>query len=67
MLWEERIPSLKNNTWLTVTHIAAVENTEADNESLKINAGTEWILKREIFEEITTHWGIPEIDLFASI
>ena len=55
-----------NNTWLIATHIAGVENTEADKESQLCNDCTEWALKREIFTQITTHWGIPEIDLFAS-
>lgn len=57
---------VKNNTWLTATHIAGVENTEADKESRLFNDRTEWTLKREIFAQITTHWGTPEIDLFAT-
>lgn len=57
---------VNNNTWLTATHIARVENTEADKESRLFNDRTEWALKREIFTQITTYWGIPEIDLFAS-
>ena len=52
-----------NNTWLTVTHIARMEDTEADKESRSFNDRIEWTLKRGIFEQITTHWGIPEIDL----
>ena len=55
-----------NNTWLTATHIAGVENTEADKESRLFNDRTEWTLKREIFAQITTQWGTPEIDLFAT-
>ena len=55
-----------SNTWLTATHIAGVENTEADKESRLFNDRTEWTLKREIFAQITTHWGTPEIDLFAT-
>ena len=57
---------MNNNTWLTATHIAGVENTEADKESRLFNDRTEWNLKREIFAQITTHWGTPEIDLFAT-
>ena len=57
---------VNNNTWLTATHIAGVENTEADKESRLFNDRTEWNLKREIFAQITTHWGTPEIDLFAT-
>ena len=35
---------VNNNTWLTATHIAGVENTEADKESRLFNARTEWTL-----------------------
>ena len=57
---------VNNNTWLTATHIAGVENAKADKESRFFNDRTEWTLKREIFAQITTHWGTPEIDLFAT-
>ena len=57
---------MKNNTWLISTHIAGVKNTEADKECRIFNARTESTLKRGIFKQMTTHWGIPEIDLFAS-
>ena len=53
---------VNNNTWLTATHIPGVENTEADKESWLFNDRTEWTLKREIFAQVTTHWGTPEID-----
>ena len=57
---------VNNNSWLTATHLAGVENTEADKESRLFNDRTEWTLKGEIFARITTHWGTPEIDLFAT-
>ena len=57
---------VNNNSWLTATHIAGVENIEADKESRLFNDRTEWTLKREIFAQIITHWGTPEIDLFAT-
>ena len=40
---------VNNNSWLTATHIAGVENIEADKESRLFNDRTEWTLKREIF------------------
>ena len=43
-----------------------MENTEADKDSWLFNDRTEWTLKREIFAQITTHWGTSEIDLFAT-
>ena len=35
---------VNKNTWLTATHIAGVENTEADKESGLFNDRTEWTL-----------------------
>ena len=57
---------VNNNTCLTATCIAWVENAEADKESWLFNDCTECALKREIFTQITTHWDTPEIDLFAN-
>ena len=51
---------------VTATHIAGVENTKADKKSRLFNDRTKWTLKWEIFAQITTHWGTPEIDLFAT-
>jgi len=52
---------VKNNTWLTATHIAGVENTKADKELRLSSDRTEWTLKREIFVQITTHWGTQKL------
>jgi len=52
--------------WFTATHIAGVENIEADKESWLFNDQTEWTLKKEIFVQITAQWDIPEIDIFAT-
>ena len=57
---------VNNHTWLTATHKAGVENTEADKESWLFNDRTEWTLKRKIFAQIITHWDTPEIDVFAT-
>ena len=57
---------VNNNVWLTATHIAGVENIEADKESRFFNERTEWTLNKEIFVQITVQWDIPEIDLFAT-
>ena len=62
-IWDSRV---NNNSWLTETHIAGVENTEADKESQLFNDQCVWTLKRESFAQIITRWGTPEIDLFAS-
>jgi len=50
--------------WLTATHMAGVENIEADKESWLFNDRTEWTLRKEIFVQITAQWGISDIDLY---
>ena len=50
---------VNNNTWLTATHIAGMENSEADKESRLFDDRTELTLKREIFAQITTP-GLPQ-------
>ena len=54
------------NIWLTTTHIAGVANTGADEESQLFNDRTEWTLDKTIFAKIVEHWGLPDVDLFAS-
>ena len=56
----------KQNVWLLSTHIPGVQNCVADYESRHFSEDTEWKLNPELFAEITSEWGIPDIDLFAS-
>ncbi|KAI8441239.1 hypothetical protein MSG28_014886 [Choristoneura fumiferana] len=42
------------------------DNTEADEESRKLNPDTEWELSDLAFQKIIDHFGQPEVDLFAS-
>ncbi len=59
--------ALENNLWLSATHLAGVENVEADFESRKKgNIDTEWKLNPDVFREIMNVWPYPTIDLFAS-
>ena len=51
-----------NKTRLTATHIAGVQNIEADKESRSLNDRTEWTLKKIGLTQITTIWSNPEID-----
>ena len=30
------------------------------------NEKVEWMLDKDIFKEITQHWSMPEVDMFAS-
>jgi hypothetical protein len=63
----------ERNNWLSSTHIAGVENTEADRLSRgRITDGqtranvTEWGLNSEVFHQIWEFFAKPDVDLFAS-
>ena len=57
---------IKNNVWITVSHLAGVLNREADLASRKFLDRTEWKLDKMYFQKITQRFGYPDIDLFAS-
>lgn len=48
------------------SYIKSKDNIEADEESRRSNIDTEWCLSQSAFDRITTTFGLPEIDLFAS-
>lgn len=50
--------------WLYATHIAGIDNTEADHES-RVRANIEWELPQDTFEILNASLGPFEIDLFA--
>ena len=52
--------------WVTAAHLPGKLNVEADHMSRTFNDRTEWMLNRTAFQEITSRFGMPEIDLFAS-
>ena len=52
--------------WLSVSHIPGVDNVLADKASRVFDDTTEWKLEESTYEKITKHWGLPEIDMFAS-
>ncbi|KAI8435449.1 hypothetical protein MSG28_003752 [Choristoneura fumiferana] len=54
------------NIWLFASYINTRDNTEADEESRKLNPDTEWELSDLAFQKIIDHFGQPEVDLFAS-
>jgi len=53
--------------WITPTFIPGKLNVDADNASRLFNDATEWMLSTNVFNSITKNFGLPEIDLFASI
>lgn len=40
---------------------------EADPASREFNTQTEWMLRKEVFQDIIRHFYVPEVDLFASL
>ncbi len=55
------------NNWLTASHIAGKDNTEADRLSRIRETSMEWKLHENIFNKIMNRFGItPNIDLFAT-
>lgn len=57
---------ISRNIWLTAAHVPGRLNSIADERSRKFNDRTEWKLNRQAFDRIVSHFGVPEIDLFAS-
>ena len=47
-------------------HLAGVLNVKADILSRRTPLPTEWMLSRQAFTWITSTWGEPEVDLFAT-
>lgn len=57
---------IENNIWISCTHIPGRSNVEADKKSRNFNDQLEWKLNEYVFRNIVSHWGKPNIDLFAS-
>ena len=58
--------ALSKNIWLSCYHLPGKANLKADLLSRKFNESTEWMLNQNVFHKITSLWGKPGIDLFAS-
>lgn len=58
---------MDRNIWLSASHIAGVENTEANFISRHKNSDLEWKLDTAVFDKIIETYGQCDIDLFASI
>lgn len=57
---------ITRNIWISAIYLPGRHNMGADTRSRKFNDNTEWMSNREIFIEIVTRYGVPDIDLFAS-
>ena len=54
------------NMWISAAHIPGTQNTEADTFSRNFNEATEWKLNTHLFQKISSIFGNPTLDLFAS-
>ena len=57
---------VERDIWITAAHLPGKQNVEADERSRKFNDRSEWKLNKQEFEKLVGHFGLPEIDLFAS-
>ena len=57
---------MNRNIWLTASHLPGSSNVVADRMSRKFSDNTEWMLDKEVFNQIVQEFGLPDIDLFAS-
>ena len=54
------------NMWISAEHIPETQNTEADSFSRNFNEAIEWKLSTHLFQKISSMFGNPRLDLFAS-
>ena len=57
---------LTQGSWVTARHLPGVLNVEADAASREFNMRMEWMLRKDVFQDIAHHFYVPEVDLFAS-
>ena len=62
-IWEICI---KQNVHLSAAHIPGAHNTLADAASREFIDSAEWMLDPITFGEITSQFGCPDVDMFAS-
>lgn len=54
------------NLWVFASYIPSSQNQEADQASRILPPETEWSLNDSMFSQVVAHFGLPEVDLFAS-
>ena len=52
--------------WVSAAHIPGTQNTEADSFSRNVNETIAWKLSTHLFQKISSMFGNPTLDLFAS-
>ena len=58
--------TVAKKNWLSAAYTPGQQNTVADGLSQQFNTALERKLHPSLFESIVTHFGKPDIDLFAS-
>lgn len=56
----------RKNHFIFASYINTKDNQIADTESRKFHVETEWELNSKYYKKITSQFGLPDIDLFAS-
>lgn len=56
----------ERNIVIFASYIRSAENIDADRESRNMNVDTEWEISADAFAKITSRYGVPDIDLFAT-
>ena len=55
------------NSWISITHLAVVDNIDADAASRILNEKTKFELDQQVFTQLCKHFAFkPTVDLFAS-
>lgn len=57
----------ERHLWIFASYIKSCENWQADQASRILPPETEWSLDEKIFSHISKVFGVPDIDLFASL
>ena len=58
--------STSQNMWVSAAHIPGTQNAEADSFSRNFNETIEWRLSTHLFQNISSMFGNPTLDLLAS-
>ena len=57
---------IQREIWISAAHIPGKNNIQADRESRVFTDNKEWMLRKDIFQNVTEIWGEPTMDFFAS-
>ena len=61
------IVRMEKGTHISAAHIPGKQNILADTASRKFHDASGWMLSKNVFNYLTTCFGVPEIDLFLRV